>query len=456
MVTEQILASIDNINEASERSTYCVLESMCKLIEKEIEFEEFCSSEIIQEGKVLDEVKKKGKKDKNKLITILAFLPRLIGEMCKAIKRFFVDSKVGETISNAAAEFEKMSDIEKKQAKVDEINEKSNSIFKLYVDKKGKVKVKKDKKAVLATLAWMGATAELMRKLFNGIKEEFDYAKPSKIRNFVDECEKIIHMQSDKKKSEVYDMGLDALGDLVKHLTKSSATLTSLCLGAKTVVETKKRELEASGEDVDGSTLSSISELLSKLTIINASIVAAGAALDKFRTIGDWLGFGVEGVENVIVDQKEGERKLFEDQIKSKVQQKRFPQHKGEPDEEYESRLAVMYYACSKEQMEKHPRQEGEKTSKYIERLAKAYYDEYGPDGITKALRRDFKINTKEATSNRKAADKAKRDQAKADYKARKAALRATPTIFDKDEQAAPPEAAPTPEATPDSGTKEV
>ena len=83
MVTEQILQSIDNINEVSEASSYAVLESMCTLIEKEFTFEEFCSPEIIQEGEVLDNAKKKSKKDKNRLITILKFLPRLFVELGK-------------------------------------------------------------------------------------------------------------------------------------------------------------------------------------------------------------------------------------------------------------------------------------------------------------------------------------------------------------------------------------
>ena len=59
MITDQILKSIDNINEVSEASSYAVLESMCTLIEKELAFEEFCSPEFFQEGEVLDNVKKR-------------------------------------------------------------------------------------------------------------------------------------------------------------------------------------------------------------------------------------------------------------------------------------------------------------------------------------------------------------------------------------------------------------
>ena len=59
MVSEQILSSIDNINDSAERSSYLVLESMCKVIEKEIVFNQYCSPEMITEGAVMDEVKKK-------------------------------------------------------------------------------------------------------------------------------------------------------------------------------------------------------------------------------------------------------------------------------------------------------------------------------------------------------------------------------------------------------------
>ena len=49
------------------------------------------------------------------------------------------------------------------------INAEYNENLRI-VDNKGNVKVKRDAKSRLATLAWLGATVDLMVNLFKGIK----------------------------------------------------------------------------------------------------------------------------------------------------------------------------------------------------------------------------------------------------------------------------------------------
>ena len=290
MVTEQILSSIDNINNTADRSSFLVLESMCKVIEKEIVFNQYCSPEMITEGAVMDEVKKKSSTDKSKLKTILMFLPRLFEAIAKVIKDSFSDSSVGDALKNFSDSLEKEKDMAAKQKRIEEINAKNDGNFSLYVDEKdGKVKLKIGKKEGFGALIWLGTTAVTLGELLSGISEEKDLADPSKIRKFNDQCEKIIREKNDKKASEVMSMGIDALGDLAKHVTNGAGSIAALSLGAKKAVEIKLAKLEAEGEKTDGTVLSGLSDLLTKLTVINGTIAVAGATMKAIKKYTSFL-----------------------------------------------------------------------------------------------------------------------------------------------------------------------
>ena len=400
MITDQILKSIDNINEVSEASSYAVLESMCTLIEKELAFEEFCSPEIIQEGEVLDNVKKRGKKDKNRLITILKFLPRLLAELGKAIKKWFSDKDLGDKIKNVGEDLAKDADIKTKRMRVAAVNKKNEGKFELYVDDNGKIKVKRDAKSLLATVAWLAGTAEMMVKLFQGIKDEFNLQDPSKIRNVTDECQKIIHMKSDKKFSEVADMGLDALGDLVKHISLSTGSIASLCLGAKSVVEKKLAKMEAEGgKEIDGSLASDLSQLLSKLTIINASIAAVGGVMSTIAHIGGYITPVIEKTEEEIADTNEAVKNVGE-KIDKDIDdlKKANPKEADEDDKAYNKRIAKLY--------------------------RDTHADVNGSEEINKE-----KKKIKEARAQK---EQEEYDKAVEEYKAKKKEVKDSPTIFDK------------------------
>lgn len=398
MITEQILKSIDNINEVSEASSYAVLESMCTLIEKEITFEEFCSPEIIQEGEVLDNVKKRGKKDKNRLITILKFIPRLLAELGKAIKKWFSDKNLGDKIKKAGEDLAAGADIKTKKARVAAVNKKNEGKFELYVDAKGKIKVKRDTKSILATTAWLAGTIDLMSNLFEGIKDEFNLQNPSKIRDFVDECEKIIHMKSDKKFSEVADMGLDALGGLVKHISLGTGSIASLCLGAKSVVEKKLTKMEAEGgKELEGSLASDLSQLLSKLTIINASIAAVGGVMSTIAHIGGYVTPAIKAGEEQIEDTRTASQHVS-DRVEKDIAElkKAHPKVADEDDKEYNKRISELYNHA-------HP----------------DIASEIGEEKAKIKAERDRK-------------EQEEYDKAAAEYKAKKKEVKESPTIFDK------------------------
>ena len=404
MITEQILESIDNINTTVEKSSYCVLESMCSLIEKELLFEENCSPMMIQEGEILNEVKKKGKKDKNRLITILKFLPRLIAAIFNSIKKHFTDSNLGKEIKDAVNNLEREADVKAKEARIAEINARNDARFQLYVTENGKIKVKKDKKSVLAALGWFATTADLIYNLFSGIKDEFDLQDPSNIRKFADQCDKIIRKQNDKSRSEVFDMGLDALGDLVSHITKTSASIAALGVGTQSAIEVQISKLEAAGEQADDK-LTALSDLLTKINIINASIAAAGVALKGLKKFGDYAGMFVKADEQGEADKSAGRIEFLSNVILTDERKRQYPREDNETDDDY------------------------------LARMIRSYYEDQGvpSDKVAKYYSADLKRAAKEARRNRKATADAEYNAAAERYKADKRELHEQHPIFGSD-----------------------
>ena len=307
MIENAILQSIDNINDEIENSSFYVLESMVALYSKEIDFMDFCSpelkNEIIMEGSVMDNVKKAGKKDSNKLITILAFIPRLIIEMCKAIGKAFNDSSLGKKLKSVGDELGKLAGAPAKKAKVKEINEAEGREVVYYDEKSGKIKFKRSWNDAFAALAWFAGTFDIIFNLFKDIKAEFDVTNPSKIRTFVDECDKIIHRRKDHKFTEVVDMGIDALGDLIGHISGSAGALTAAGTAAATLVNRKLEVLRLNGEkEEDHQVLVALKELSNKLAIINGLIFAGTSILTVAKKM---VGYG-----NLFAKHKEEKREL--------------------------------------------------------------------------------------------------------------------------------------------------
>ena len=404
MITEQILESIDNINTTVGESSYCVLESMCSLIEKELLFEENCSPMMIQEGEILNEVKNKGKKDKNRLITILKFLPRLIAAIFNSIKKHFTDSNLGKEIKDAVNNLEREADVKAKEARIAEINARNDTRFQLYVTENGKIKVKKDKQSVLAALGWFATTADLIYNLFSGIKDEFDLQDPSNIRKFADQCDKIIRKQNDKSRSEVFDMGLDALGDLVSHITKTSASIAALGVGTQSAIEVQISKLEAAGEQADGK-LTALSDLLSKINIINASIAAAGIALKGLKKFGDYAGMFIKADEQGMEDNNVGREEFLSNVI------------------------------LTDERTRQYPREDNETDDDYLARMIRSYYEDQGvpPTKVKDYYSADLKKAAKKARKNRKADADKEYNAASEKYKADKKKLHEQHPIFGSD-----------------------
>lgn len=420
MIESMILESIDNINNEVENSSFHVLESMVALYSKEIDFMDFCSpelkQEIVMEGSILDNVKKASKKDSNKLITFLAFIPRLIKEICKAIAKSFSDKDLGKKLKTTGDKLNKLGSASEKKAKVDEINEKEGKEVLVYDEKSGKIKFNKTWADALGAVVWLASTFDILFNLFKNIKAEFDVTNPSAIRTFIDECDKIIRKKSEHKASEVINMGVDALGDVVRHITGSAGALAAAGAAASSIVGKKLTELKLNGEkEEDHAVLVNIKELSNKLAIINAAIFAGTKIMDVAKKIGGYIGLGVEVIENNKSENLEARADIFKDiqanhpEIIDAIERK-----EGMSDADYHNLVVQAYYkSLHPDKPEKPDADADPETMKQYRKDKKEYYKEMNKDlrsGYKEARKKiDERHDAEEAAAKKKYRDDKKK-----------------------------------------------
>ena len=420
MIENTILESIDNINNEVENSSFHVLESMVALYSKEIDFMDFCSpelkQEIVMEGSVLDNVKKAGKKDSNKLITILAFIPRLIKEICKAIAKSFSDKDLGKKLKTTGDKLNKLGSASEKKAKVDEINEKEGKEVLVYDEKSGKIKFKKTWADALGAVVWFASTFDILFNLFKNIKAEFDVTNPSAIRTFIDECDKIIRKKSEHKASEVINMGVDALGDVVRHITGSAGALAAAGVAASSIVNKKLTEFKLNGEkEEDHAVLVNIKELSNKLAIINATIFAGTKIMDVAKKIGGYIGLGVEVIENNKAENLEARADMFKDiQANHPEFIDTIERKEGMSDADYHNLVVQAYYKSLHPDKPAKPDADADpETMRQYRKDKKGYFKEMNKDlrsGYKEARKKiDEKHDAEEAAAKKKYRDDKKK-----------------------------------------------
>lgn len=340
-----ILESIESINDSSLDAEIAVIESMVASYEKYSTIMENYDGDIsqfdfvVQEGKVLDEVKKKGKKDDNKIITVLMFIPRLLKALCEIIKKKFGDD-IDEKMKNAEKKFDAIKDKKEKEKKVADINKKLEGKAECYIDEKtGKIKFKKDKGA-MTSLGWLMITTVTVDGLCKRIEAEFDVSNPSKIRSFVDDCDKIIHGDKSVSKTDLIDGGFAAFGDALKHVTSVTATLTALSgsLSHKAEMMRRKDMLKDVENEKKQEILKNITELSEKIAKINGIIAAS---IGSVALVSDFVNIlfneGKKFKEDM--DQSNKDRETAVDNRITDELKKKYPKQKDETDEHYHARL---------------------------------------------------------------------------------------------------------------------
>lgn len=344
MIRDEVLKSIDSIDESCQDSESAVMEAMIAGFEKysimvecyDGNIEQFDS--VFQEGKVLDKVKKEGKKDDNKLVTVLMFIPRLIKALIDVLKKKFKDAEIGDKIKEAGKKLNKAKD---KEAKVKEINDEFDGKAECYIDEKtGKIKFKKDAKSVIATTTYLMVLTNSTLNLYHRIENEFDYENPSKIRSFIDDIDKLIHGNKDVTASDIFEGGFEALGDALKHITSLTGELTLISGGVEKMAE--KLRMRDMAKDKENpkvqEALKNTTELTGKMTKLNAIITGAVGSVSVFVEFAKNI-FNIGSTAKEAAKQSEEDTLEAVDTYITDEIRKNNPQKNGESDEDYLQRL---------------------------------------------------------------------------------------------------------------------
>jgi len=344
LIRDEVLKSIDSIDESCIDSEMAVMEAMIADFEKYSMIMENYDGDvdqydsIFQEGKVLDKVKKEGKKDSNKLVTVLMFIPRLIKALVDVLKKKFKDADIGDKIKEAGKKLNKEKD---KEAKVKEINNEFDGKAECYIDEKtGKIKFKKDTKSVIATASYLMVLTNSTLNLYHRIEKEFDYENPSKIRSFIDDIDKLIHGNKDVTTSDIFEGGFEALGDALKHITSLTGELTLISGGVEKMAE--KLRMRDMAKDKENpkvqEALKNTTELTGKMTKLNAIITGAVGSVSVFVDFAKNI-FNLGGAVKETAKQSEEDTLEAVDTYITDEIRKNNPQKNGESDEDYLQRL---------------------------------------------------------------------------------------------------------------------
>ena len=337
MINEEILSAIDNIDRASGDSETCVIESIVDAYDKSFmimenyENDDLSSFSIFQEGEILDTVKKESKKDDNKFITILKFIPRLIRAFIKSIKPPKDAKETANKLKDFSKKFDKLSKSEKER-KVKELNEQFNGKAECYLDEKsGKIKFKRDKAEIINKLVLHLTLVLSTYNLFKRIRSELDVLDPSSIRLFIDDCDKVIHGDKSISKVDLFEGGVDALGDALSNFFAMSSEITVIGAEISTNLEDiiRKDMIKDVPNDKKQELIKNMNNLVSRITNINAMISAAVGSVGMLKDLASMLSDFLSAREDKIKKLDDIEQYVIEHN----------PKIAGETETEYKTRL---------------------------------------------------------------------------------------------------------------------
>lgn len=358
MIRNNVLEYIDDIEEVQESSEVAVIEAMIESFDKSFMIMENYTGEsiedfnIFQESKketgILDTVKKKSKKDDNKLITILAFIPRLVMAIVDSIKRKLKDSDIAEKLKNAGNKLNNIPDKKEKESRVKELNK----IFaeqgeECYLDEKtGKIKFKRTREGLFTRLALVSGLIFSTHNLFKRIREKFNVNNTTEIQSFISDCDKIIHGDHTVSKIDIFTGGIDALGSIMKDITSVTAEISLLGEGIKTMTNDiiKKDMIKDIPNEKKQEVVKSINELSGRISKISGMITGAVGSLGIITQIGGLI----EDISNDVRNENELVKECMRDisvskdaELKAKVDglRSKNPKANGESDSAYEERI---------------------------------------------------------------------------------------------------------------------
>lgn len=361
MFNEEILSAIDNIDRASGDSETCVIESIVDAYDKSFmimenyENDDLSSFSIFQEGEILDTVKKESKKDDNKFITILKFIPRLIRAFIKSIKPPKDAKETANKLKDFSKKFDKLSKSEKER-KVKELNEQFNGKAECYLDEKsGKIKFKRDKTEIINKLGLHLTLVLSTYNLYKRISTELDILNPSNILSFIDDCDKVIHGDKSISKVDLLEGGVDALGDALSNFFAMSSEITVIGAEISTKLEdiVRKDMIKDVPNDKKQELIKNMNNLVSRITNINAMISAAVGSVGMLKDLASML--------SDFLSAREDRRKKLDDIEQYVIEHN--PKRNDESETEYRKRILELM-DIEEERREKAKKQEAKEKMK--------------------------------------------------------------------------------------------
>lgn len=380
MLENNIIESIDYIDSCKTESAIFVIESMIYEVNKYcIMTESYETDTLYQEGdSLLDRVKKQEKKDENKLITILKFVPRLIIEVFNSIANFFKDKKIGDEFKSANKKFEDIKDKREKEKRVKELNKMFNGKCECYLDEKsGKIKFKRDKSLVLETIGWFSGASLGLIEIIKRFKKKFDYTNPSEIRKFTDDFDAILHGDKSVKKFDIFRDGLDAIGEILGDQASLTVELNMLSQGLdKLTMEVTRHDVLKGVDDEKRHTiLKELNNLSSKIAGISTKITTALGLLKLFTKWGNVVSDAADAFQYNVELDKTSLNNICDKYVDDNDLKSNNPKKENESEDKYKERLRevamkdMIAKHNTKELREQYPKTENESIEDYHERI---------------------------------------------------------------------------------------
>jgi len=293
--TELTLSILDDIDESTSDSVFYVIESYMDMLDKDMMiFTE--SSKKNADMSIGDMMKEYSKNDSNKLVTAIAFIPRLITAIAKSIKNKLAKTKMGEVFSSVNNYCNDVKSAKEKRKRVEEINSKVKQYgFEFYYDEvKDKIRLKKSGKRFLILLSWLNAfiltTYAMVKRLKTAIENK-DQTAIAKLKN---DFKKLISKNTNGEHVSAGDMiedSLDVISETIGHILSIAGELTVLGTGITGLFEYKKI-LAAAKDNPDDAERSNkfyndLAETSSYITKIVGIITAAIGSLTVITKWGD-------------------------------------------------------------------------------------------------------------------------------------------------------------------------
>lgn len=253
MKYSSVIETIDVIDDIKMESEMSVIKSFLKELNKTSVIMENChemnSFGFYQEAKtekkskkdtessddtVIGTVKKWSANDKNKALSVVAFIPRLIAAICSKIAKA-VKEKVGKIFKKTGTDDAEES-MEYKEKKVTVLNKIFEGKCETYLDQKdGKIKFKKSLNNLIHDLCWVLPAIATLTALLHEFNRWVDYS-PTNIEKFAMRIEHACTHIKDVKLKDVWAIlkdGIGALGNLLDDADVALLALDTALVAAK-------------------------------------------------------------------------------------------------------------------------------------------------------------------------------------------------------------------------------